>query len=145
MTQNDTTMLTAEFCHRNNIKFYPKTVDEALFIQKRLADFGIRWVDNSAVGANVSECTSLGMAVQNGKLYYNPSSSTAYITCTSEQLDRNYVPPERAFLIEQFNKMADTINTLAARVESLEKKISDMHGAVFPAVEDTKPKLKRAP
>ncbi len=134
--------LTPEYCRRHRLIFYPKTMDEAIFIQERLSEFSIRWVSGEPVGNFARECVDKGMLVDNGALYYNPERKPGDVVCDSSQFDKKYIPPDRAFLLEQFNKMAEKIDALSSRVAELESKVGEMHGTLFPTVEDTKPALK---
>ena len=145
MSKTPPSPLTPEFCRSNRLVFYPKTLDEVNFIQERLAEFGIRWADGKPVGALAQECLNKGMLVENAKLYYNPVSNDRSIQCTAGQFNGEYISPDRAFLLEPFNKMAERIDALSSRVAELEKKVGETHQALFPAVDDTKPKLRRLP
>lgn len=145
VTQSSPTPLSREFCLNNRVVFYPKSIEEAVFIQDRLKDFGIGWSDGSAVGRYARECADTGMLVENGRLLYNPTADGRNILCTADQFDKEYIPPNQAFLLAQFNKMAERIDALMSRIDGLERKVDQMHEALFPTVENTKPALKRAP
>jgi hypothetical protein len=145
MPESHSSKLTPEFCRQNNVMFRPKTIDEAIFIQQRLADFGIGWVTGDSIGANASECVNYGMVVQEGKLYHSPNSNARNILCSPEQFDAHYLPPEQKFFLEHFNRLAERIDALATRLESLEHKVDVMHEALFPKIENIKPALKRVP
>lgn len=138
MTQINKTMLTAEFCRQNWVVFRPKTTDEALFIQQRLADFGIRWVDGGAVGARVLDCVAGGMTVQGGNLYHSPGDDARNILCTLDQFDKGYVPPEQQLMVELFNK-------LTAKVDALSEKVDRLYAELHPDIADTKPGLGKKP
>ena len=70
--------------------------------------------------------------------------SDSLIRCTSDQFDKGYIPPERRYVMDQFNRLAESIESMSSRLEALEKKVDDMHRTLFPEVEDTKPGLSRS-
>jgi hypothetical protein len=145
MPTHNRSKLTPEFCRKHRLLFYPRTTEDAVFIQERLADFGIHWVGGAGPGSHARECVDKGMLVDGGELYYNPQAKSDDILCDATQFDKNFLPPDRAFLLEQFNKLAEKIDAQSARIAELEKKVGEMQDALFPKVEDTKPSLKHKP
>lgn len=139
MPQRNTSPLTFEFCHSHRLVFQPRTGEEALLIQQRLRDYGIIWANSDSVGSKIQECVEKGMAVESGKLYYNPTQSPDNILCSADQFDRNYIPEDRRFILEQFNKLAGRLDDIVTRLEALEKKVDAMHAEVFPDLAGTKP------
>ena len=63
-----------------NVIFYPKTEKEAEMIQKMLFAVGVDWCPKGGGVRYVEECISSGMAVENDRLYFNPSSRLKEIT-----------------------------------------------------------------
>ena len=145
MPQQNTSPLTFDFCHSHRLVFHPRTVTEAMVIQQRLANFGIRWTNNDPVGSKLQECVDKGMAVDGGKLFYNPTQNPENLLCSVDQFDKDYVPEGQRFILEQFNKLAARLDGIVDRLERLEEKVDALHGEMFPTVENTKPLLKRKP
>lgn len=136
MPQTNNTSLTAAFCLNNRLIFRPRSEEEALFIQERLSAFGIRWVNGDPVGTRVAECARHGMIVDEGKLFYNPRSEEGSILCTADQFGAEYIPPDKRFLMEQFNK-------LSAKIDVLTEKVDRLYAELHPEMADTKPGLKK--
>jgi len=132
MEEND--ILTKEFCDNNILLFYPKTPEEAEFIQYKIFEMGYAWGGSEGTRiCNLEECVSKGMVLKHGGLYYNPdaNSKNSGIVCTSEQFDKNYRPP---LTLEQ------QIKELAAEVTALHATINAIYEAVSPKTID-KPRV----
>ena len=118
--------LAPEFCRNNNVIFYPKNKSEARSLQKALFEMGFAWSSGGQVVQCIDECIRNGLVIQNGNIYYKGSNDNAYyILCAVEQLDGNYITPERKFLLEQFGK-------INARLDALEEKIDRIGREVLP-------------
>jgi hypothetical protein len=114
------TMVTKALCHSARLVFRPKTEEEAIFIQERLFALGVAWGDGRTYVSEVAGCVANGMLVDHGKLYYNPPDDAKNIHCRADQLDSNYVPPDKAFLLEQFNKVHARLDAIEKRLDALE-------------------------
>lgn len=138
MPEINNTALTAEFCRNNRLIFRPQSGEEAVFIQERLAAFGIRWVNGDPVGTRAAECAAKGMFIDGGKLYYNPTSDAGCVICAAEQFDKNYLSSDKRFMLDQFNK-------LSAKIDALTEKVDRLYAEIHPEVANTKPGLKKPP
>ena len=121
--------ITREFCKGRTLIFYPRTEEEAGFIQRRLFELGCGWCNDRAVVQNVKDCVSHGIFLDAGKIYYDGGNTAAgrnALLCTSAQFDENYLPPEQVFIWEQFNQ-------LAARIEEINKKVDAIYKELQPA------------
>ncbi|MEZ0223238.1 MAG: hypothetical protein ACAH83_01695 [Alphaproteobacteria bacterium] len=145
MAETHKSKLTREFCRANRVAFQPETPEEAVFIQERLAEFGIGWVDGAGPDVRAKDCTQWGMVVENGRLYFGPSSNPRDVLCTAAQFDKDYVSPDQAFLLEQFGKIAARLDDISSRLAETERKVAEIHDTMFPKVENTKPSLRRLP
>ncbi|MEZ0261107.1 MAG: hypothetical protein ACAH80_08860 [Alphaproteobacteria bacterium] len=115
------TTITRALCHSARLVFSPKTEEEAIFIQERLFAMGCAWGDGRTNVSEVASCVAKGILVDHGKIYYNPNSDPKNILCRTDQLDSNYVPPDKAFLIEQFNKVHARLEAIEKRLKVLEE------------------------
>jgi hypothetical protein len=119
--------ITRALVETNDLVFYPKTENEAIFIQQRLFELGARWGSHGAVVDEVANCIAKGMICKRGELLYNPVLSEPYLHCTSEQFSQDFVPPERAFLIEQFRIIAERLERIEQRLDGIESELTPSH------------------
>ena len=135
MRQNNA-YITRELCHSSRVVFYPKDVDEAIYIQKKLFEMGCRWARDGIEVANVAESVGKGLLCEKGTLYYNPDKEKPFVIATADQFDPDYLPPEQAYVRDRFNE-------LSARIDDLAEKVNRIHDALFPDVDTTKPTLQK--
>lgn len=143
MKDNDQ-QITPELMRNARLVFYPKTAEEAEVIQRRLIAMGARWANGAGDLQYMQESVSTGILSENGTLYYNPNADSRNLRATVQQLDPDYIPEERRFLMEQFGKINARIDELAKRVDDMSQKVDHMHDEMFPTTGTTKPKLKGA-
>jgi len=128
MRKNDT-MITKEFCRGKTLIFYPKTAEEAEFIQSKIFEMGYHWgYARVAEVGHASTCIAAGMVLKNEKLYTDPNNESLLngILCTYDQFEK--YPTERELMLELFNQLA-----------ALSKKVDAIYTEVMPRVMD-KPK-----
>lgn len=118
--------LTPEFCRSNDIIFHPKNSGDAQSIQKALFGMGIFWADGSKTIKHTDECVKCGLVIQKGKIYYKgENDNTRYIAAAMEQLDEDYLSPDRKFMMEQFNK-------ISARLDEMDRKFDELRREILP-------------
>ena len=129
--------ITKEFCDGKILIFYPKTGDEAEFIQHKLFEMGFAWKSGLTEIGNIASCVLNGMELDGGKIYTSPPRGDVDkgFLCTPAQFNGNYLSPEQTFILEQFNK-------LAARIEDISRKVDAMYDQVMPKSLD-KPVFKK--
>lgn len=142
--RKNTEKITPEMMRRERLVFYPATQEEAAVIQERLIAMGGKWGgEHGANAAELENCVQKGFLCERGTFYYNPSSSSSSLLCTVNQLDENYMPPDRAFLMEQFNKMTACIEGLTAQVAELKGEVAALKAELYPGLDAGKSALKK--
>jgi hypothetical protein len=118
----NTEKITALFCQGKTLVFYPKTEEDSIFIQNQLFAMGYQWNDSSRCITAVRESIDCGIYLKNNVIRYNTANaSEGGLLCNSSQFAKNYTSPDRAFMLEMFNKMAAQITALSEEVASLRK------------------------
>jgi len=133
MIENNT-QITKEILGNNILIFQPKTPDEAAFIQQKIFELGGVWGETKrrerVKVQSLGDCVATGMVVKNGQLYYNPSneSKSHGVLCTSEQLDKSYVPPlstqERSAFAEAFAQVSEELAQVSDRLAVVERQLA---------------------
>ncbi len=123
--------ITHTLCQAHELVFYPKSIDEAVFIQRQFLGMGYRWSrddNHNPLGFSIfkeQKCVDNGMLLKDGKMflltYQSPGSNS--LICTSDQFAADYASPDRAFMLEQFNKLAARIEEIGAKVDTIYKEI----------------------
>lgn len=130
----DEAPLTRAEMHGKQLLFYPKTEEEAVALQQKLLDMGIPWSHGPRSVTNVEFTLQHGLLVKDDKLYYANADKSAYTVVSTKRILTDFIPPEKKFLMEQF----DRINK---RLDALEKRVDEIHEALYPK-SDKKPVLK---
>ena len=133
--------ITREFCKGRTLIFYPRTEEEAGFIQRRLFELGCVWCNDRAVVQNVKDCVSHGIFLDAGKIYYDGGNTAAgrnALLCTSAQFDQGAAPE---LTPEEQKSLREEFNALAALVKDMAKKVDALYDEVMPKKLD-KPTLK---
>jgi|GEM_PF-2623156 len=121
---SDAPKITREYALGHRLVFYPKSTDEARTIQEAIFKMGFGWSDNDKAAKNLQDCVDTGILLDHGKLYYNPTKSSANIVCQTEMLDENYLPPVEKRMQEMFNILMMRIDDLSEQIARIEKQIS---------------------
>jgi hypothetical protein len=122
--QTNREILTREFCRDRRLIFFPKTEQEAEFIQRRLFGMGFKWPNGATEARCLDDCVAGGMILtSDGAIYHRPSRSDNGLLCTSAQFDENYLPPDMALLMEQFNQLSAQMKELAKSVAEIQKEL----------------------
>jgi hypothetical protein len=128
----NTQPITRELCARNDLIFYPKTAEEAAYIQTRLFSLGCFWERGEAASKvqYPDACAAKGLVSRRGELFTSPQLDKPYLLCTADQLGEKYVPPSQAFLFEQFNLLAERLDR---RFDAIEKRLDGIEAQLAPA------------
>lgn len=70
--------LTGEFIRSSRVVFRPKDSVQAAAVQQWLFAHGIKWSQDGAKIAHISECVAKGMVVDEGRLMHSPSDKAAF-------------------------------------------------------------------
>ncbi len=114
--------ITKEFCQGKGLIFFPKTVEDAQFIQDSFILMGFKWGDPDTL----SDCVSNGMVLKEGLLYSSPNteSRTTGFLCTSDQFSVEY-KSDRELIMQLFNQVADLGKMVNAIYDELQPKVLD--------------------
>jgi len=132
--EKNTETITREFCQGKNLIFQPKTVEEAVFIQRKIFEMGYRWYwSRSNRVDNIEQSLNAGIELRHGQLFTGGYSAPKDgILCTVHQFNEPfdpkdiknlYVPPNQEFILELFNRMAEKIDSLEDEVKQLRKEV----------------------
>lgn len=126
--QENREKITKDFCRGKILLFFPKTENEAAFIQRQIFSLGFKWCRE--YGTEVSfldRCVVSGMELDDGVLYTGPSESDRNrgVLCNSAQFDDSYVAPltDREMLMAIFNRLAAVEKQQAEILAELRPKI----------------------
>lgn len=130
-----------------NFIFFPKTADETRALQTALFGMGFVWGnDGTASSKYIDDSINHGLVLLDGKVYTRGEGDTRnYTTLPVSSVLQDYVPEERRYLQEQFDKINARIDRLSQRIETVSEKVDRVHDEMFPDVASTKPKLKPKP
>lgn len=110
--------LTKEFFKTRQIAFFPATAGEAIYIQQRLAEMGLRWKSGTAVVTECDDIIKRGLVLQNGKMFIgNADIRNEYIVCDVRALSPYIDMPTLA---------------LEQRVAELEQQVAELTQALKP-------------
>jgi len=134
--KRNTDIITRDVADSNSIVFFPKTPEEAAFIQQSLLGMGVVWKDGDASVTEIASSLKSGLGVVGGKMVLQPKISQGeWLLADSAQFTIPYVAPDQQRIIDMFNK-------LGARLDQLDKKVDKIHDELFPEVSKTKPALR---
>jgi hypothetical protein len=116
--------------------FHPKSDEECAHLQERLFALGFRWSNGEKNVQNIAQCVQGGLVLLDGKIYFSmDGSERQFISCSIDQVDPGYVPPEQQFLVEMFTR-------LSAKVDALSDKVDRLYDELHVDVGETKPGLR---
>lgn len=130
--------ITREYCAGRKLCFHPQTGDEAKFIQERLFELGFKWRDGQTDPLYLDSLPSGTLFAENGVMSRSTERDISGVPCHIKQLDEKYLTADQAFMMAQFNKMA-------AQIESLTQKVTDLEAALRTHTEIDKPKRPLTP
>lgn len=135
---NSRPKITREYCAGHKLCFHPQSGDEARFIQERLFELGFKWRDGQTHALYLDNLPSGTLFVENSVMFRSTEREVSGILCDIKQLDEKYLSPDQAFMMAQFNKMA-------AQIEALTQKVTDLEAALRTHTEIDKPKRPLTP
>lgn len=113
--------ITKEFCKGKDLVFFPQTLEEAQFIQRKIFEMGFKWgkgeydFENRSVTIEFSSARLLeGLHLdKKGNLFAKPSNDglISGLLCTSAQFDEKYLSPHEQLLAE-FNKLSAKVDAI---------------------------------
>lgn len=109
-----TDMLTKKFLCENRVAFFPASMGEAKYIQKRLFALGLGWIDNGKTLYDGDACVSSGIVVDGGKIYTLGISD------------------DRAFIVATVADLSATFNPQAGKIAALEQKVEKLAALLEP-------------
>ena len=126
--------ITKEFCKGKTLIFFPRSFDEAVFIQRQIFKMGFKWgkgsydFEDSSTTVIDSDARLLeGLLLEKNKeaLFARPDTEElrSGVLCDPAQLDETYLPPQQQ-VMEQFNKLSDRVEQVAAMVDELRAEMS---------------------
>jgi hypothetical protein len=103
--------ITKELCAGKILIFCPKTEDEAIFINRQMGELGLLKQTNPL--KEPARCVTVGFVLKDSELHYFDAGlhHTGFV-CTKDQFDKNYISPETAFIMEQFNKLSAKVDAI---------------------------------
>jgi hypothetical protein len=112
--KENTEKITREFCKNKNLIFYPKTEEEAAFIQRKIFDMGYDWINPHEERGVIrtKKCVEMGMTLWNGDLYYNVRESDKRgggLLCTSGQFEE--APTAETEIARRISGLSDAERT----------------------------------
>lgn len=113
--------ITREFCLKaGRLQFFPKTHEEASFIEMQLLKMGFRWYSDVP---SISRCVATGMYLDLDKtIMMGKSGDVSDVRCDSGQFEEKHVS-DRDFMTEQFNRLAERMEALEARMRAMETEL----------------------
>ena len=112
----NTAVITKEFCKGKTLIFFPQTEEEAASIQRKIFAMGYNWGNNCGASIrDTSGSVSGGMVLDEQGLLWTIPRERHFATgllCASDQLDEKYLSPDRAFMLELFNKLSAKIDAV---------------------------------
>jgi hypothetical protein len=117
-------IITKEFCKDKTLVFHPKSVAEAVFIQRQFLEMGFQWGNAHAHHKiqYVDECVSEGMAFEGGFLFWDPASATKKkaLLCKASQFEKDFDKSDITNLLYTADHAA-TLATFSRLMAQLEK------------------------
>lgn len=124
--------ITREFCERKLLVFFPRTLEEAQFIQRKIFEMGFQWgkgtydFENGSTTVQVSDHRLLeGLVLdEKGNLFAHPIKKhlQSGLLCDTAQFDEAYLTSQQK-MMEQFNKLSARIEEIAKSVARIEKEL----------------------
>lgn len=113
--------VTRAFASAHDLLFLPKDDAEALYIQGRLLEMGIRWADGKDQPTHLKLSVANGIVIQNGKIYCRGDNDDArhYALCTVRQLRADYMPSQEPAIPAE--TVADMFREMMVRMTRMEQ------------------------
>lgn len=119
--------ITPELAAQADLVFFPKSLEEAVFIQRKLFDMGFTWgsgtyeFENGStdlISADTRLLEGLQLDREKGGLFAHPDKDALNdgLLCTVEQLAKDFVSPHQQLL--------NAFNDVSRRLAALEEQIN---------------------
>lgn len=129
--------ITPETAQGKFLFFYPKDRLEAARTIGALLDMGFAEEKGTKTPLTPENGLAKGIGVLDGEVFVAPNEGYSGARfgnweCRSEQLDKNYVPPEKRFIQDMFNELCARLDRIERRFDGLERQMEEIKGELAP-------------